>query len=1716
MEGGDLLVSSVDQRVVQMKFDNAQFEQGVRQTLADLQNLNKALKLQGGTKGLTDIGAASNSVKLGPLSSAVQSLSDRFKSLSVIGTAALATITSRAVSAGAQMLKSLTLGPVLAGFHNYETQINAVQTILANTGLKGAAGLAKVTAVLNELNTYANKTVYNFAEMAQNIGTFTAAGVGLKASVASIKGIANLAALSGSSSQQASTAMYQLSQAIASGTVHLQDWNSVVNAGLGGKVFQNALIDTARASGVSIDAIIKKAGSFRESLQKGWLTSKILTRTLAQFTGDLSAAQLKSMGFSDKQAQHILALGKTAVDAATKIKTMSQLTQALREEVGTAWGSVFKTIFGDINQATTLFSGIHTVAENALTAPVYALNNLLTGWAKLGGRAKAIDALANVFKALGAVMAPIKDAFREIFPPTTAKQLYDTTVAIDNFTKKLIIGGKTADEIKRTFAGVFAVFGIGWDIIKEVAKTLFGLFSTASKGSGGFLKTTASIGDFLVALRKAIQQGHILQTFFGALGKILALPIKGIQKLGEALGNLFGNIHIGKATSEVGKFNDTVGPLGKFGAEVAKVWSIAGAILKGIFSKVVSLGQAFGNFFSQLASYIGGVDLGDIINTIDITLITLHLTALIKLLKGKISGGGGASGFLDSIKESFESLTGTLSQMQKTLKAATLLELAAAVGILTLSVTALSKIDADGLKRALSAMTVMFVQLGLFGKLISVGGGYGSLILLAAAMDILASAVKKLSDLDWSGLAKGLIGVTVLLAGLAITARAMPDGKKMISSSLGLIAMAEAIKILASAVTTLSGLSWNELAKGLVGVGGLLVGLALFTKFTNANKSGIAKGAGIILLATGIKILASAMNDLSGLSWTEIAKGLVAMAGGLTIMAVALDAIPPSSILSAAAILITASSLKMIGDALQSMGSMSWGEIAKSLVELAGSLIIIAAALTVMDGTLPGAAALVVAAYSLNILADALTKMGDMSWGDILKSLVELAASLTILAAALYVMEAALPGAAALVVAAAGLAILAPILVTFGNMSWEAIGKGLVALAGALTIIGVAGLLLTPVIPTLLGLGLAITLLGAGMALAGAGMFLFGAGLTALAVGGTVAIAALVASITALSATIPIVLKNVALGLLAFAQTLAANTTAFGTAMTTILIGIITAIASATPRITSLLAGMALKMLSTLNHYVPSLISQGARLVVSILNGLASRVGGMVSAATNLIVAFINAVSRNQGRVTDAGVRMIISFVNGLANSIRSHQGAMRAAGLNLGLAIIDGMTGGLASGVGRIASMARSVAQSALNAAKGVLGIHSPSKEFEKIGKYVNDGFLKGLEGSKSEIDKAFSTLNSYLKTLEKSHKSYERARARSAAALLNSKAYKKEHSQLVSLSKKYDSVAAKLKDANDKLTDAKKTRDDFNKQITDQYSALPTIDKDTRLGTYVKSLQTQIKNTQTFMDNLQQLRKMGLNDEAYKQLLAAGPDSLPFIQQLLASGQNGINQINDLDSQLAKEAASLGQTASTNLYQAGVDAAQGLVDGLKKQEAAIQKQMDKIADAMVKAIKKKLHIKSPSRVFAEVGKYSAQGLSEGLQASSAIVEKSAADIGENALEALRSTLSDVSTAVMGEIDVKPTIAPVLDLTGVKKDASQLGSLFTSAPITVEATYTKAAVAADTYQANQAATAEAQTAANNTFNYNQYNNSPKALSNAEIYRQTKNQLSTVKEALDK
>ena len=369
-------MSSVDERVVEMQFKNEDFEKGVRKSLISLKNLKQGLNLDKSTKSLSNLESTANNFSMKNLASSVASISDRFSTMGIIGMTALQNITNSAIATGKTLVSALTIDPVKSGFQEYETQINAVQTILANTESKGTT-LDQVNAALDELNRYADMTIYNFTEMTRNIGTFTAAGVDLDTSVAAIKGIANLAAVSGSNSQQASTAMYQLSQALAAGTVKLQDWNSVVNAGMGGQVFQDALKETARVHGVAIDQMIKDEGSFRETLSKGWITSDVLTETLAKFTGDLNESQLKTMGYTDEQIASIIKMGKTANDAATKVKTVTQLFDTLGEAMQSGWTQSWEYIVGNFDQAKESLTAVSDVLSNIINNSANKRNDLL-------------------------------------------------------------------------------------------------------------------------------------------------------------------------------------------------------------------------------------------------------------------------------------------------------------------------------------------------------------------------------------------------------------------------------------------------------------------------------------------------------------------------------------------------------------------------------------------------------------------------------------------------------------------------------------------------------------------------------------------------------------------------------------------------------------------------------------------------------------------------------------------------------------------------------------------------------------------------------------------------------------------------------------------------------------------------------------------------------------------------------------------------------------------------------------------------------------------------------------------------------------------------------------------------------------------------------------------------------------------------------------------
>lgn len=1794
-------MSTIEERVVAMNFKGDQFLAGIDKSLQKLQAFNDKLKQSEGTRGFDSVASSAEKANgaLSKIADGVQSISDKFKTMGIIGVTALANVTTQAVAAGERLAKSLTIQPILDGFHEYETNLNSIQTILSNTVSAGTK-LSDVTAALDELNHYSDLTIYNFSEMARNIGTFTAAGVGLKPAVAAIKGIANLAALSGSSAEQASTAMYQLSQAISAGRISLQDWNSVVNAGMGGTVFQRALAQTAVKLGTLSKGAVKLKGdmknvtiagkSFRESItaepgKDSWLTSKVLTDTLAQFTGDLTDAQLKAEGFNAAEIKAIQAQAKMAQNAATQVKTLSQLLNTISESVGSGWAETWKTVFGDFEGSKKLFTGINNVVSEWVKSSADARNKVLADWAKMGGRTALINAIGNAFKGLISVVKPIRDAFREVFPPATGKQLADISKTLERFSKNLSVAGTTANKIKRTFAGFFSVIGIGWDIVKQFAITLGRLVGLAFDGGGGFLDFAAKVGDFLVNLRQAIKDGKGVENFFKGLGDILAVPLKVLKMFGDAMRDIFENVDTTKVTEDVQKMSKKLEPLGHIGDLIAKAWANVNGVLAEIEIKLFKFSDWVAKNLAPVGQWISEAFSG--LNFSDITKgLNTSLFAGLLLMLHRFFGGKGGGGFLDNINEAIESLTGTLKAMQAALIASAILEIALAIGVLAVSLNLMSKINAGGLAASTAAMAALFAQLSATTILLNKFTGFKgavklpfiatSLVVLAGAIYILSLAMKKLSELDWESIGKGLTAVGALLAELVVTARLMPKGASFILAATSMVIMASGIRVLAGAVQTLGGMSWEDMTRGLTGVGVLLTSLALFAKTTSINVRGFVSGVVVLLLAKAIETLADALKKVSALSWSEMARGLAATAAGLGLISGALKALPASSIFSAAAILVVAASLEIIGDTLKKFAEMPWEDIGKGMTVMGGSLFIIAAALKAMQGSVKGAIALAIAAASLASLSSSLKLSADLSWEQIGKGMTVIAGSIVILATAMKYLETAEGGELALIAASVALNIIGKTMAALGKLSWTEIIIALSALAGVFIVLGVAGAVLEPVIPAIFGLAVSVAAIGVAMLAAGTGVALFGVGiallatgLAALAVSGVAAATAIVGMVSVILGGVPTILQllgAVVAGLLDLVVQLAPK---IGAAFLAILLTFIQVVKTSSPKIIDLILSLMTDLVDTLTKYAPHIADAGQKLIAALLRVWASNMGDVVSAAVDLIVAFINGIAQNQHRVikaatnliiafineigrsaaqiADAAQKMIINFVNNLADSIRNNSAAMRAAGVNLAMAIIDGMTGGLASGLAKVVDKAKEIAGSALNAAKDILGIHSPSKEFQKIGQFVIEGFVQGLDGGKSDIDNAFgylqdqlesalqnsqddiTSLTEKLKKLTSARKKDKKAIADTKAALAQAKkehaaelaaytqitkALNDKHTQLGQLADQQDQIAEKLDSANKVLEDAIKTRDDYNKSIKDQYDTLPDVaGEDTTLAGFVADLRKQIADTQDFATKLQQLRTMGLSDDLYKELLDKGPAALPFLNDVLASGQNGVDELNNLSGQLANVASDLGTTASSELYQAGVDAAQGLVDGLKSQYDEIEKQMDAIAASMVAAIKKALGIKSPSREFKAVGEYAMDGLVQGMTASLPEVQKASTNIGEKTLESLQDSLSGLP-ALLDDMDMQPTIRPVLDLTDVRRGFGAVGSMASSSRISVGTSYSSAKDASIGYHTNKMIELSGVAANNTQLNYVQNNYSPKAISAADLYRQTKNQLSVTKGAL--
>ena len=1610
-------MGTIDERIVKLSFDNKGFESGIQKTLSSLEALNKALEKtdnrqaakelsksmndinkilknnnlgnldkllnkQSGFSKITDgiskmgsglvnafkkidftgIGSKLSSMFKGStdgasaLARGVESVTAKFSHLQVVAATALANITNRMVNAGISMVKSLTVDPVTTGFSEYELKMNSISTILANTADEGKT-LDDVSKALNELNKYADQTIYNFAQMTDNIGKFTAAGVGLEDSVAAIKGMSNLAAFFGVDPTRASGAMYQMSQALSTGRVSLMDWKSLENAGMSGEAFQKALIRTSEVMGTGAEAMIKKYGSFRESLTQGeWLSGDVLIETLKQISGAYKESELRAQGYSATQAKAIVDMAKTANKAATEVRTVTGMMDSMKEAVQSGWAISWEYIIGDKDQATKLLTGIKDGFESIINPISDARNEMLLFWNQNGGRDAAISGFANVFQSIGKIAGSVKDAFRDIFPAMTGERLVELSKGFEKFTENLKISDKTAAKIKDTFKGVFSVF----DLAKTGVTSIFKAFS----GGGGlfsglgniFLSATSTIGKFFSAINDGVKSSGIFDKLSSGISNGLKNITNGFQQAGEIIKGMFKylldfdfgpvfDIFKPFATGLGKGLQDIMSGFGKMlgGFNINGLLSTLGLLAgKGAFDKIKSV-------FDDTAESVKGL-----------TKIFKDLTAIPK-----------------DISEVLKSTSEYLKAMTTDINAGALLKIAGAIALLALSLSTLATIDQGGLETALSGITALFIELvaafAMLSKVTSMGSGKGgflgnllggffgkgelvttaaALVGFAAAILVLSAAVKTLSNLKPEELMTGLAGVAGSMLVLVGAAKLL-DGVKvpLIKAGASMILVAAALNVMASAVKKFAEINPNNMLVGLMGIATTLVELAAFMKLADFGGLNLSSAVGLLGVAAALLVLQNAVSKFGSMDLGGMVKGLLGVAGALGIIAgfSHLAGSATSMLVMAAALVVMGGALHVLSSAVRSMAGMDWDDMARGLTVMAGSLAILAAAVKLMSGVglLAVGAGLVVASAGLMLLSNAMKSLGEMSWQEMARGLVAMAGGLLVLGVATAAMSGMVVGAGALLVLAAAMAVLTPQLIAMSNLSWGQVAAGLTMLAGSMLILGIAGAAATAVAPGLAILAGSILLLGVGCLAAGAGVALFATGLATLAAVGAGGMFAITEACRNLINLLPQV----------------------GTKLAEALINMGKAFAEGIPTLVASFGQMLTGFLQALVDYGPKIVEIGVQLITLLGNALIQAGPKLVQVAVDLILMLVNALAGAAGQLVDAGANLIVNLLNGLSSRI----GDIIQAAIDLGIALIDGLAQGIQNNSERIGTALGNLIKVAVDSAGTVA-----KAALKELG---SSGMVQLASGIISSAGKAVTAMGQAVSKAVQSAKT--------------------KASQFLSAGKQWvSSLASGVRGA---------------------------------VGTVTGAISSLVSNA------------VGKARSAASQFMSA---ARTWASQLAAGIRAGASQAASAVRSCVSSAVSAARGAASQFVSAGRSMITGLISGIKSAASSVASAARSVVQGAINAAKSALKINSPSKVFIAIGKSTNEGFVKGIEADAHKSAAAAEGLAYSVIDSMQSSIARISNAINTDIDMNPTIRPVLDLSNVEAGARSLNGMLGSSQL--------------------------------------------------------------------
>lgn len=1288
-------MTTIDQRIVEMQFNNQQFEKGVKTSMGTIDELKGSLNFDDASKSLDDLARRGNAFSLSGIADSVESIADKFGLLGAVGFTVIQNLTNQAMGFAAKV-GGFLLEPLISGGERRAQQIQQAKfqfeglgmdieatmasalaavkgtayglgdaaMVAAQMGASGMRAGEDMTRSLRAVAGVAAMTGRGYAEIGQIFTTVAGNGrlMGDQLNQLSYKGI-NAAAVLGKYLGKSEAAVREM---VTKGKIDFKTFSAAMDGAFGqhaqdaNKLFSGALANMQAAlSRIGAEVQGVKLNSFRDILNALTPVIDKAHESMMPFINAINGMQTALSGLvvtnlttflNDPKKWEIIGLSMEVMAAA--LGNISKF--------GKAAGEAFQFIFPAKTTQDLLIViwGLRDFLKNI------EISTKVTNTFKY-----VLEVVLSIFKLMGSALGVVIDAlqpmiwaFKEVFPDVRIIRIHELAVKISKLAESLQLSGDAAAKVKNIFKGVFSVVrGLGM-VALTLVDCLISLAGGFAPLGGILLSVAGGLGAFIDKVREAIESTGIFN---------------GVSEVFAATGSVINGLFTG-----------------------------LGIVLEWVSTLATKAASIFRDFFRGLADGFGGFNFEAFAAGINGILGGGALVMVLDILK-KIREFASGEIKIVGLSDLFTTLQDGVNAFKDNQKSQVLLNIAKGVLILAAALFILASIEPERMASAITTMALLFAQLiGSLKLLTDVMDGskmrtmvsvVATINGLATAILILAVAMKLLSTIDWNGIAKGVVAIAALTAILVVTAKILSKNKKTIIEGAGaFVLFAIAIDLLTVAVKALGELDWAVLSQGLVGIGILGLEIATFSKYVE-NSLTPKVGLSILLIAGALNLLAFAIEKLGTLDDNVLGKGLMGIAG----------------VLAAVAIFS-----KVLGKT-ENVVATAW-----ALVLVAGAILVI---------------------------GQAIAQIGGLDQDTLVKGLFGLGAALLMLALGMKDMEASVGGAFAMVLVAGAITVISVALKTFSEMSWGGIIKSLAMLAGVFVILGIATAALTPLIVPMLGLAGAIALIGLGCALAGAGLLAISAGITALAASGVVGTTALIVMITALISMVPMFLQEVGRGIVMFLQVLASSSAAITQAVTKIILSVLESLILVVPKLVETIMVFLETFITAIVEFIPFLVNAGMLMLLGVLKGIADNIGQVTSTAIDIVVNFINAVASKLPDIIQAGFNFVISFINGLANAVRDNNKKVIKAVDNLlsafvtaavewvqagvgkiesvGKNIVEGFIQGVKNKISDMGSIAKKLGAALLGGIKKFLGIESPSKEMATVGEYSVMGLVGGLK---------------------------------------------------------------------------------------------------------------------------------------------------------------------------------------------------------------------------------------------------------------------------------------------------------------------------------------------------------------------------------------------------